>query len=174
MKTVQTLSISCPWTVPGGAIDIASDGPTPAGTGSIGTVAYARGPTGTLTTAYSMHSAYRAKDERLELRGHALILGMVLFLASELMFFASWFATYFDLRGHNKVWPPLDVHLDTLESTIGTVFLGASSLFVFLAVKRIRKNEPLRARGWLAGAVVCGVVFLAIAVHGWLKLDFGL
>jgi cytochrome c oxidase subunit 3 len=121
-----------------------------------------------------MHSAYRAKDERLELRGHALILGMVLFLASELMFFASWFATYFDLRGHNKVWPPPDVHLDTVESAVGTFFLGISSLFVLLAVHRIRAKQPLRARGWLAGAILCGAIFLLIAVHGWINDDFGL
>lgn len=160
--------------MPGGAIDIASDGPTPAGTGLIGTVAYARGPTGTLTAAYSMHSAYRAKDERLEIRGHALILGMVLFLASELMFFAAWFATYFDLRGHNKVWPPPDVHLDTVESTIGTFFLGISSLFVYFAVKRIRLQQARRARGWLAAAILCGAIFLLIAVHGWVNDDFGI
>ncbi|MBV8424208.1 MAG: heme-copper oxidase subunit III [Candidatus Eremiobacteraeota bacterium] len=116
---------------------------------------------------------YRARDERLEIRGHALILGMVLFLASELMFFAAWFATYFDLRGHNKVWPPPDVHLDTVESTIGTFFLGVSSLFVYLAVKRIRKQQALRARAWLVGAIACGVIFLAIAVHGWLGDQFG-
>lgn len=119
-------------------------------------------------------SGYRARDERLEIRGHALILGMVLFLASELMFFASWFATYFDLRGHNSVWPPPDVHLDTVESTVGTFFLGISSLFVYLAVKLIRKEQARKARAWLAGAIASGIVFLAIAVHGWLDNKFTL
>jgi cytochrome c oxidase subunit 3 len=117
---------------------------------------------------------YRADDKRQELRGHALILGMVLFLASELMFFAAWFATYYDLRGHSKVWPPPDVKLDTVESTVGTFFLGISSLFVWLAVKRIRKQQALKARLWLASAIVSGIIFLAIAVHGWLNNHFGI
>lgn len=108
------------------------------------------------------------------MRGHALILGMVLFLASELMFFSAWFATYFDLRGHNAVWPPRDVHLDTIESTIGTFFLGISSLFVLLATRRIRKQDWTKARVWLSAAIVCGAVFLAIAVHGWLDNRYGL
>ncbi|MGH7716593.1 MAG: cytochrome c oxidase subunit 3, partial [Vulcanimicrobiaceae bacterium] len=116
---------------------------------------------------------YRARDDRLEVRGHALILGVVIFLASELMFFAAWFATYFDLRGRTAVWPPPYVNLDTLESTIGTVFLGISSLFVFFAVRNVRSQRQLVARSWFGGAVVCGVIFLAIAIHGWISNGFG-
>jgi cytochrome c oxidase subunit 3 len=116
---------------------------------------------------------YRADDKRLEVRGHALILGMALFLASELMFFSAWFATYYDLRGHNAVWPPADVHLDTVESTVGTFFLGISSLFVWLAIRNIRKEQWIKARSWLSTAILCGTIFLLIAVHGWLNNDFG-
>jgi cytochrome c oxidase subunit 3 len=117
---------------------------------------------------------YRARDARLEVRGHALTLGVVLFLGSELMFFAAWFATYFDLRGRNAVWPPPYVHLDTLESTIGTVFLGLSSLFVYLAVRNVRNGRQLESRGWFGGAIACGVIFLAIAIHGWISAGFGI
>lgn len=99
---------------------------------------------------------------------------MVLFLASELMFFSAWFATYFDLRGHNAVWPPPDVHLDTVESTIGTFFLGISSLFVLFATRNIRKQSFGRARAWLVPAICSGVVFLLIAVHGWLNNKYGI
>lgn len=103
-----------------------------------------------------------------------LTLGVVLFLGSELMFFAAWFATYFDLRGRNSVWPPPYVHLDTVESTIGTFFLGISSLFVYFAVREVRKERQHRARWWFAAAIVCGLTFLAIAIHGWMSDDFGI
>jgi cytochrome c oxidase subunit III len=122
----------------------------------------------------STQLGYRASDERLEVRGHALILGVVLFLASELMFFAAWFATYFDLRGRDTPWPPANVHLDTLESTIGTLFLGISSLCVFFAVRKVRAERQLDARAWFAGAIACGLIFLAIAIHGWISNDFGI
>ena len=111
-------------------------------------------------------------SERLTVRGHALVLGMVLFLASELMFFAGWFATYFDLRGHSRAWPPPGVRLDTAESGVATVFLAISSFFVFFAVRNVRKRRLPAARSWLSAAVACGVVFLAIAVHGWLNNGF--
>ena len=116
---------------------------------------------------------YRADDKRLEVRGHALILGMALFLASELMFFSGWFATYYDLRGHDAVWPPADVHLDTAESTVATLFLLISSFFVWRAVKSIRKEQWATARGWLGAAILCGAIFLLIGVHGWLHNGFG-
>ncbi|MBV8600505.1 MAG: heme-copper oxidase subunit III [Candidatus Eremiobacteraeota bacterium] len=113
-------------------------------------------------------------EERLEVRGHALILGVVLFLASELMFFAAWFATYFELRGNSRVWPPPGVRLDLVESSIGTLLLGASSLFVLFALRRIRKRRPLLARAWLAGAIACACAFLALTFHGWTKNGFGI
>jgi cytochrome c oxidase subunit 3 len=99
---------------------------------------------------------------------------MALFLASELMFFSAWFATYYDLRGHNPVWPPPGVHLDRVESGIGTFFLGISSLFVWLALRNIRKEVWPKARVWLSLAILSGAIFLGIAVHGWLKNHFGL
>ena len=39
----------------------------------------------------------------LSLRAHPLIFGVVLFLVSELMFFAALFAAYFDLRGQTAI-----------------------------------------------------------------------
>src|SRR5579883_3341565 len=164
-NSCQTLSKSIPCAVPGGAYHMPLR-------------SYPLGCTSNRDCGYRCRVAkaigYRADDKRLELRGHALVLGMVLFLASELMFFSAWFATYYDLRGHNAVWPPRDVKLDTVESTVGTFFLGISSLFVWLAIKRIRKGEPLGARLWLGAALVSGGIFLAIAVHGWLDAHYGL
>jgi len=113
-----------------------------------------------------------AGGERLTVRGHALVLGVILFLASELMFFAAWFAAYFDLRGRSAHWPPAGVALDTVESSIGTALLGLSSLLVLVAIRDVHANRRTRARLWLTGTVLCGVLFLAETVHGWSKNAF--
>ena len=113
-----------------------------------------------------------ASTERLTVRGHALVLGVILFLASELMFFAAWFAAYFDLRGRNGNWPPPGVELDTLESSIGTALLGLSSLLVLVAIRDLHAGRRTRARLWLTGTVICAVLFLAETVHGWSKNTF--
>jgi cytochrome c oxidase subunit III len=113
-----------------------------------------------------------AGTERLTVRGHALVLGVILFLASELMFFAAWFAAYFDLRGRNGHWPPAGVELDTVESSVGTALLGISSFLVLLAIRDVHAHKRTRARLWLTGTVTCGVAFLAETVHGWSKNAF--
>jgi cytochrome c oxidase subunit III len=113
-----------------------------------------------------------ASTERLTVRGHALVLGVILFLASELMFFAAWFAAYFDLRGRSGQWPPAGVVLDPVESSVGTALLAISSLSVYLAIREVHANRRTRARLWLTGTVLCGVLFLAETFHGWAKNTF--
>jgi cytochrome c oxidase subunit 3 len=110
--------------------------------------------------------------ERLAVRGRALIFGVVLFLASELMLFAALLAGYYDLRGVNAVWPPPDVRLEPLEAVIGTLFLAGSSGFFFPAVAAIRAGRPARARAWLTGGLAGAVGFLALTLHGWSENAF--
>src|SRR5450631_3550184 len=38
------------------------------------------------------------------------VLGMLLFITSEVMFFAGLFAAYFSIRANAPVWPPLEFH----------------------------------------------------------------
>lgn len=115
---------------------------------------------------------YAAGDDRLAARGSALLLGVVLFLASELMFFAAWFGAYYDLRGHADRWPPPGVSLSLVEPTIGTAVLATSSLLVLIATRGLHARNYLLTRAGLAAAILCGSAFLAIAVHGWLQQPF--
>jgi cytochrome c oxidase subunit 3 len=115
---------------------------------------------------------YRSKDERLEVRGNALILGMTLFLGSELMFFASLFAAYFDLRGHAAVWPPPYVHLNVTDPWIETGLMASSAVLVYLCVRQIRAGTSRNARLFLGAAILCGCVFLWLTVKDWLGNDF--
>jgi cytochrome c oxidase subunit 3 len=115
----------------------------------------------------SARLGYAVEDDRLAVRGRTLVLGVILFLASELMFFAAWFAAYFDLRGQARQWPPPGVHLDPLEPGIGTVLLGLSSVLVIVATHAIRRTAYGTARLFLALAVACGIAFLALTAHEW-------
>ena len=46
-------------------------------------------------------------------RPSMLAVGTTIWLASELMFFAGLFATYFTLRANDPAWPGAHVHLST-------------------------------------------------------------
>jgi len=110
----------------------------------------------------------------LPIRAHPLVLGVVLFLASELMFFAALFATYFDLRANARIWPPPGVHLDLLQSSIGTCLLLLSSAIMILTTRALDRQRDRAARAWIAAAVICGLGFAAIAVNGYIHDTFSI
>ncbi len=109
----------------------------------------------------------------LALRAHPLVFGVVIFLASELMFFAGLFAAYYDLRSQTPQWPPPDVHLNLLESGIGTLALALSSGAMLLVTRALNRNDDRQARIWVATAIALGMLFLALAMHGWSQNTFG-
>jgi cytochrome c oxidase subunit 3 len=90
-----------------------------------------------------------------------LSVGVVVWLASELMFFAGLFAAWFTLRSVNDVWPPDDVELATARTAAATVVLVLSSGTMHLAVEAARHDDRRRAIRWLAATALLGLVFLS-------------
>jgi cytochrome c oxidase subunit 3 len=110
---------------------------------------------------------------RLAIRAHPLVFGVVVFLASELMFFAGLFAAYYDLRSiATGPWPPRDVHLDLVESSVGTFLLALSSGTALLMTHSLHRDRFRRARIALGATIVLGTVFLLIAIHGWINSTY--
>ena len=71
------------------------------------------------------------------------VLGMLLFIVSEIMFFAGLFAAYFSLRTATGTWPPAGngaflLHDEVLFPGIMTSLLVLSSITCQIAVWRIR------------------------------------
>src|SRR5688572_10336456 len=86
------------------------------------------------------------RDDR---RASPLGVGVVVWLASELMFFAGLFAAYFTLRSAAKEWPPDGVELATARTAIATAVLVASSFTMHAAVKAASaRTASGRSRGW--------------------------
>jgi cytochrome c oxidase subunit III len=101
-----------------------------------------------------------------------LAVGMVLFLGSELMFFAALFAMYFTLKGQASRWPPAGANVDLLEPAVFTAILVASSFTMQRGVRRIRAGDRTGMRRWTWITIVLGVIFLAGQVHGYAKATF--
>ena len=104
----------------------------------------------------------------------ALSVGVVVWLASELMFFAGLFAAWFTLRASNEVWPPSDVHLDLPRTWAATVVLLASSATMHLAVGAAGRDDRRAAIRWLAVTGGLGAVFLANLGLEYAELDFAI
>jgi cytochrome c oxidase subunit 3 len=91
------------------------------------------------------------------------ILGMLLFITSEVMFFAGLFAAYFNTRASADVWPPVEF-VDTLKILpfVGpaTVLLIVSSFTCQIAVWSIRRGDRTRFLRAMSVTVVLGITFL--------------
>lgn len=108
----------------------------------------------------------------LAIRAHPLVFGVVMFLASETMFFAGLLAAYYDLRGESQVWPPPDVHVDPLWASLGTGLLALSSLTTIVAQRATNGRRFAAARAWFGATVALALAFLAIAVKDWNDAGF--
>lgn len=90
------------------------------------------------------------------------------------MFFSALFATYYDLKAYNKVWPPAYVHLDQAGMAIGTFMLFVASAVMFPFLRAVRARKTAAARGWLLTSILGGVGFIAFEWHGWATQGFGI
>jgi cytochrome c oxidase subunit 3 len=94
-----------------------------------------------------------------------VILGMLLFITSEVMFFAGLFAAYFNVRANAPVWPPLEFH-DKLHilPLVGpaTVLLIISSFTCQIGVWAIRRNDRKGLTRAIAVTVILGATFLVM------------
>ena len=97
------------------------------------------------------------------------VLGMLLFITSEVMFFGGLFAAYFSLRANAAQWPPINpengepFHLAILPFVgPATILLILSSVTCQLAVWGIRRNDRTAFIRAMAVTVVLGIVFLVM------------
>ena len=111
------------------------------------------------------------------------ILGMILFIASEVMFFAGLFAAYFNVRLSAPHWPPLVneaeyepfmLSHELLLPGILTFILVMSSVTMQLGVWGIRRGDRTAFLRNTAVTLVLGVVFLVGQVYDYTQLGFGI
>ncbi|MEO5680419.1 MAG: cytochrome c oxidase subunit 3 [Acidimicrobiales bacterium] len=99
-------------------------------------------------------------------------IGMVVWLASELMFFSGLFAAYYFLRGGKAPWPPAGVELGTVRAAAFTAVLIASSATVHLAGLRAEAGDERGTRRWTVVTIVMGAAFLGNQAAEYAGLSF--
>lgn len=101
-----------------------------------------------------------------------LRVGMVVWLASELMFFSGLFAAYFALRGLSAPWPPSDVDLEVGRTALFSALLVSSSLTLHWATKAAEAGNQRRAVGATLLTFALGALFLANQATEYAQADF--
>jgi cytochrome c oxidase subunit 3 len=105
------------------------------------------------------------------------VLGMLLFITSEVMFFGGLFAAYFSLRANSIQWPPDNpatheaFHL-AIFPFVGpaTVLLILSSFTCQIAVWGIRSDDRTKFLRAMTVTVVLGIVFLGMQMIDYTAL----
>ena len=105
-----------------------------------------------------------------------LLLGVRLFILSEVMLFGAFFAAYFVLRDAAPAWPPLPGLERPALALVGfnTALLLSSSVTMQWAVTRIGRGDPAGLRRGLHATLILGAVFLAIQGYEFTSNGFGI
>lgn len=89
-------------------------------------------------------------------------VGTIVWLSSELMFFAGLFAIYFTARAQNVgEWPPPPTELNVPYALVVTSILVASSFTCQFGVFAAERGDVFGLRRWYIATLLMGAVFIA-------------
>src|SRR5437660_273494 len=104
------------------------------------------------------------------------VLGMFLFIASEIMLFGAFFTVYFFDRVVNHPfggqWPPPGFHRPVYVALINTLILVTSSATMHWADTSIKKGNRAGLQAGLVLTLCLGATFLATQVIEYHRLGF--
>ena len=104
-------------------------------------------------------------------RPNMVSVGTIVWLSSELMFFAALFAMYFSIRANQpQLWEHHTPALDLAYATPFTLILVASSFTCQLGVFAAEKGDVFRLRRWFAITLVMGAIFVAGQAYEYTQL----
>src|SRR3982750_3116013 len=101
------------------------------------------------------------------------VLGMLLFIASEIMLFGSFFTAYFFVRVVNGYpWPPEGFELPRYVAGINTAILVTSSFTVHWALHSIRRGNRAGLQAGLVLTFLMGLTFLLTQAIEYARVGF--
>jgi cytochrome c oxidase subunit 3 len=99
---------------------------------------------------------------------------MLLFIASEIMLFGSFFTIYFFVRVVNNApeWPPEGFHLPVFVAGVNTVILLTSSFTMHWALQAIKRGNRAGLQAGLVLTLALGLVFLLTQAREYSRIGF--
>ena len=106
-------------------------------------------------------------------RVDARVLGMFLFIASEIMLFGSFFTAYFFIRVANHYpWPPPQDHLPVFIAGVNTIILVTSSFTMHWALTSIKRGNRAGLKAGLVLTFLMGLTFLLTQISEYSRVGF--
>jgi cytochrome c oxidase subunit 3 len=108
-------------------------------------------------------------------RVDARLLGIYLFIASEIMLFGSFFTALFFARVivDPGAWPPEGFHLPVYLALVNTIILVTSSFSMHWALQSIKRGQRAGLVAGLSLTFMLGLTFLLIQIREYTRVGFG-
>jgi cytochrome c oxidase subunit III len=101
------------------------------------------------------------------------VLGMFLFIASEVMVFGSFFTAYFFVRVvAGSPWPEPPFELPVFVAGVNTAILVTSSFTVHWALQSVKKDNRAGLQAGLVLTIALGLVFLLTQFREYSRVGF--
>ena len=99
------------------------------------------------------------------------VLGMLIFMVTEAMFFAGLVSAYLVIRAGIEEWPPWgQPRLPVVATAFNTVVLLASGFIMAHSRACFKKKELALGRRWLGISILLGSFFLVFQGYEWIQL----
>ena len=106
-------------------------------------------------------------------RVSSTVLGMLLFIASEIMLFGSFFTAYFFVRVVNGIpWPTPPFELPVFVAGVNTAILVTSSFTMHWSLQSIKRGNRAGLQGGLLLTFLMGLVFLLTQAREYSRVGF--
>jgi cytochrome c oxidase subunit 3 len=106
-------------------------------------------------------------------RVDARVLGMLLFIASEIMLFGSFFTAYFFIRvSGSEPWPLPPFHLPVFIAGVNTAILVTSSFSMHWALQSIKRGNRAGLQAGLVLTFLMGLSFLLTQISEYARVGF--
>ncbi len=101
------------------------------------------------------------------------LLGMLLFIISEIMVFGAFFTAYFFIRvAQGDPWPAPGTHLPVEVAGINTAILISSSFTIHWAEKSIKSGNRFGLKAGMLTTFLLGCTFLFIQINEYANIGF--
>jgi cytochrome c oxidase subunit 3 len=134
-----------------------------------------------MATAAHVAGAHEAHDDHhhgppeanRSSRVEPAVLGMALFIISEIMIFGAFFTAYFFIRVVGGApWPAQGTELPKLVAFFNTCILVSSSFTIHFAQESIKRNNRLGLQLGMVATFLLGATFLFIQINEYAHIGF--
>ena len=119
------------------------------------------------------HEHHGPPPANLSSRVEPQLLGMLLFIISEVMVFGAFFTAYFFIRvGQGDPWPAPGTELPVAVAGVNTAILVSSSLTMHWAQTSIKNGNRFGLKAGILTTFLLGATFLFVQINEYANIGF--